>query len=78
MIDTKRYEELVSKRAELNADFKVCRRVFDFARVNADLCRLKRNVIETQSWIDVMKAANAKLETISAEYDKLIKAIDEL
>ena len=78
MIDTKLYEELVSKRAELKAEVEVCRTMFDFANSNANRCKIERNFNECQAWCDVMKDINAKMERVHSEYEDLIKRVKEL
>ena len=78
MIDTKLYEELIGKRAELKAEVEVCRMMFDFAKSNANRCRIELNLNECQAWCDVMKEINAKMERVHSDYEELVKKIKEL
>lgn len=77
MIDTKLYEEMCCKRAELKASHEVCNAIFDFAKTNAQRCTSERSFIEADTWINVMTDINVKLQEISVEYDRLIKILKE-
>lgn len=78
MIDTKLYEELMSKRTELRAEVKVCNAMWDFMHANAIRCMNERNFAEADVWTNAMKSVTARLEVISKEYDILIEQIKSM
>ena len=75
MIDAKKYEELVSKGAELNAEVRVCQAMYEFAIANAEKCRRERIFVELDAWLKVADSVNAKKEVIHTEYEDLVKQL---
>lgn len=78
MIDTKKYEELCCKRAELDAEDKVYRTILEFANANAERCFRGRLFIEMGTWKAVAKDAHDKITRLCDEYDKVVIEIERM
>ena len=75
MIDTKAYKVLCAKRAELMVKERVYKANRDFILENLNRSMDERNFIELQVWHDLLTIANAKLESVTDEYKKVIEEI---
>lgn len=75
MIDTKKYAELCSKRAELMVKERAYKANRDFILENLNRSMNERNFIELQVWHDLLTIMNAKLESVADECSKVIDEI---
>ena len=71
MIDTKKVEELISRKTELLAETKVYIAIGDFISSNMDRCENEQNYYEWQAWIDALNEVTAKLKVINEELESV-------
>lgn len=71
MIDTKKVEELMSRKMELFAEADVYIAIGEFIRSNMDRCQSERNYTEWKAWIDALNDVTAKLKTINEELESV-------
>ena len=71
MIDTKKVEELMSRKTELFAEADVYIAIGDFIRSNMDRCQNERSYSEWQAWIDALNEVTAKLKVINEELESV-------
>lgn len=71
MIDTKKVEELMSRKTELFAEADVYIAIGEFIRSNMDRCQNERNYSEWQAWIDALNEVTAKLKVINKELESV-------
>ena len=78
MIDTKKVEELISRKTELLAETEVYIAIGDFIRSNMDRCKNERNYSEWQTWIDALNDVTAKLKDLNSELGDILKQLKEM
>ena len=78
MIDTKKVEELMSRKTELFAEADVYIAIGDFIRSNMDRCQNERNYSEWQAWIDALNEVTAKLKNLDGELVNILKQLKEI
>lgn len=78
MIDTKKVEELISKRTELEADAKVCNTIGDFIISNKKRCWSERNYSEWWAWHDALDEATSRLSTINSKLAEVREQLKEM
>ena len=78
MIDTKKVEELISRKTELLAETEVYITIGDFISSNMDRCKNERNYSEWQAWIDALNEVTAKLKNLDSELADILKQLKEM
>ena len=78
MIDTKKVEELISRKTELLAETEVYITIGDFISSNMDRCKNERNYSEWQAWIDALNDVTAKLKDLDSELGDILKQLKEM
>ena len=78
MIDTKKVEELISRKTELLAETEVYIAIGDFISSNMDRCKNERNYSEWQAWIDALNDVTAKLKNLDSELGDILKQLEEM
>lgn len=81
MVDTKKFEQYVSRRTELYAEMDVCKKLNEFMFENTIKCRNELDVYKLQAWIDVSKEVHEliekRLDNINVEIQELKKQLDK-
>ena len=78
MIDTKKFEELNSKKTELLAETEVYIAIGDFISSNMDRCKNERKYSEWKAWIDALNEVTAKLKNLDSELADMLKQLKEM
>ena len=78
MIDTKKLEELISRKTELLAETGVYIAIGDFISSNMDRCKNERNYPEWQAWINALNEVTAKLKNLDSELGDILKQLKEM
>ena len=78
MNDTKKVEELISRKTELFAETEVYITIGDFISSNMDRCKNERNYSEWQAWIDALNDVTAKLKNLDSELGDILKQLKEM
>ena len=78
MIDTKKVEELMSRKTELFAEADVYIAIGDFIRSNMDRCQNERNYSEWQAWIDALNDVTAKLKVLDENLKDILTQLKEV
>ena len=78
MIDTKKVEELISRKTELLAETEVYITIGDFISSNMDRCKNERNYSEWQAWIGALNDVTAKLKNLDSELGDILKQLKEM
>ena len=78
MIDTKKNEELISRKTELLAETEAYIAIGDFISSNMDRCKNERNYSEWQAWIDALNDVTAKLKNLDSELGDILKQLKEM
>ena len=78
MVDTKKVEELISRKTELLAETNVYIAIGDFISSNMDRCKNERNYFEWQAWINALNDVTAKLKNLDGELADILKQLKEV
>lgn len=78
MIDTKKFEELNSRKTELVAETGVYIAIGDFISSNMDRCKNERKYSEWQAWIDALNDVTAKLKVLDENLKDILTQLKEI
>ena len=78
MIDTKKVEELISRKTELLAETKIYIAIGDFISSNINRCKNERNYFELVAWINALNDVTAKLKNLDGELEGILKQLKEI
>ena len=78
MIDTKKVEELISRKTELLAETDVYIAIGDFISSNINRCKNERNYFELVAWINALNDVTAKLKNLDGELEGILKQLKEI
>ena len=78
MIDTKKVEELISRKAELLAETDVYISIGDFISSNMNRCKNERNYSELVAWINALNDVSTKLKNLDGELADILKQLKEM
>ena len=78
MIDTKKVEELISRKTELLAETNVYITIGDFISSNMDRCKNEQNYYEWQAWINALNDVTTKLKVLDDNLKDILKQLKEI
>ena len=78
MIDAKKVEELISRKAELLAETDVYISIGDFISSNMNRCKNEQNYSELVAWINALNDVTAKLKNLDSELEDILKQLKEM
>ena len=78
MIDAKKVEELISRKAELLAETDVYIAIGDFISSNMNRCKNERSYSELVAWINALNDVTAKLKSLDSELGDILKQLKEI
>ena len=78
MIDAKKVEELISRKAELLAETDVYISIGDFISSNINRCKNERNYSELVAWINALNDVTAKLKNLDDELAEILEQLEQM
>ena len=78
MIDAKKVEELISRKAELLAETDVYISIGDFISSNINRCKNEQNYSELVAWINALSDVTAKLKNLDGELAEILEQLKQM